>query len=163
MKYICGFIILSVLLVPVFLSAAKNDNKKVENDGLLVQLSVYPTGMIQETYTYKIYQSGKLYCLIGDRSNNSSDEIVTIKKEKVTYLNSKELHKIKELIVEFDKQGNIIKKRTLKGGWEIVIKTKSNIANINLSEIKNYNISLLKLFEIIKKNTPLELKIHSWS
>ena len=157
------FVVLFFIILSCFtIFHIKNIN--VANDDNIVQVAIYPTGKLEETYYFLLnIDDATLFVENGTRNSNDITQYpfmksVTLSKKK--QLTSMDVTFILNLVNKINEKNNI-KHKVVKDSWDIQIYYKDKIIVQNCFIDTPHQISeLLDKLIII---SPIEVDLHGWS
>jgi hypothetical protein len=151
----------AIYILSIFLFGISCQTRNTQNK-MLFKCFVFPSGISSETYSIKVYEDGQFDVLYGVKTSSVDEEnFDNVVKSKSVVLNNADIKNIKELYYKVSGLSSIEKGITRKGGWEIVLMTKSKRYHFYYGEYNNTPLGLL-IEDIIRKS-PILLNLHSWS
>ena len=140
----------------------KNDRTIQNENNLILNCLIFPTGIPTETYFFKVFENGEIEIIFGEKKSNleNADFTKIIWKNK-SIISKNNFKLIKQFNLELNSLENLKKKKIKKGGWEIILKNKDKKFNFYYGdETKSV---LNKIINEIIKASPNKIDLHSWS
>ena len=128
-----------------------------------LQLYIYPTGTMKETYLLDLDSDGLLSVSMGTRRNDDvkSDNFLETLISKEKKLDSSEALEVSKFQKDLEAIEEFSKELILDDSWEVTICYNDKKYNFDIREHRDESIG--KLVKHLIKCSPINVDIHGWS
>ncbi len=143
-----------------------SDSNAKMNDDLVFQCLIAPTGIIEKSYSIKLYVDGLMISEYGERKDLVGGVVLgKVFESKKKVFSMTEIKEIKNLISQIRTQDKTKNRIIYKGGWEMMLdfggeKFQFNVPDIDSGDGK---LPIAELLKWILLNSPLKISIESLS
>lgn len=121
---------------------------------------IYPSGVLSDTYLVELSDEGILIVQHGERSDDAKNLLKTY-KSKSKELKKSELSQLDALLLQSMEMKPVERGALKKGGWEIKLGINGRLYHFYYGNHKDSPID--KIIDMLRKLSPIEIDIHSWS
>ncbi|OAE90406.1 hypothetical protein SU65_11745 [Flavobacterium psychrophilum] len=140
----------------------KKDNTIQNENNVILNCLIFPTGVTTETYFFKVFENGELEVTFGEKDNNLENanfkNVIWQNKSIITPNN---LKLIKQYNIKLNSLRDLKRENLKKGGWEIIL--NSNNKRFNFYYGEQTKTAIGKIINEIIKSSPNKIDLHSWS